>query len=120
MKTTIKTLILMAAVSFMAVPIVAADSIDGAKLFNKKCKMCHAVDKKKSGPAIKTMSQDEAQLSDVITNGGKKRMMKPTARNSLQMRSVHWLLIYAPSRAVNRQPSLKKRRVKKTAIDSSG
>lgn len=76
MKTTIKTLILMAAVSFMAVPIVAADSIDGAKLFNKKCKMCHAVDKKKSGPAIKTMSQDEAQLSDVITNGGKKRMMK--------------------------------------------
>ncbi len=76
MKTTIKTLILMAAVSLMAVPIVAADSIDGAKLFNKKCKMCHAMDKKKAGPAIKAMIQDADQLRDVITNGGKKKMMK--------------------------------------------
>jgi len=74
MKTTIKTLILIAAASFMAVPIVAADSIDGAKLFNKKCKMCHAVDKKKTGPAIKAMRQDAAQLRDVITNGGKGMM----------------------------------------------
>jgi cytochrome c553 len=76
MKKTIKTLILMAAVSVMAAPVVAADLIDGAALFSKKCKMCHALDKKKSGPAITAMSQDEAQLRDVITNGGKSKMMK--------------------------------------------
>jgi cytochrome c553 len=76
MKKTIKILILMAAVSVMAAPVVAAGSIDGAKLFSKKCKMCHALDKKKSGPAVKSMSQDEAQLRNVITNGGKSKMMK--------------------------------------------
>jgi cytochrome c553 len=76
MKKTIKTLILMAAVSVMAAPVAAADSIDGAALFNKKCKMCHALDKKKSGPALTAMSQDEAQLHNVITNGGTSKMMK--------------------------------------------
>ena len=76
MKKTIKTLILMAAVSVMAAPVMAADSIDGAALFSKKCKMCHALDKKKSGPALTAMSQDEAQLRDAITNGGKSKMMK--------------------------------------------
>ena len=75
MNVTIKTLILMVAVSFMAVPIVSADS-GGSKLFKKKCKACHAVDKKKSGPALTAMSQNADQLRDVITNGGKKRMMK--------------------------------------------
>ncbi len=76
MKKTIKTLILMAAVSVMAAPVVAADSIDRTSLLSKKCKMCHALDKKKSGPALTAMSQDEAQLRDVITNGGKSKMMK--------------------------------------------
>jgi cytochrome c5 len=60
----------------VAAPVVAAGSIDGAKLFSKKCKMCDALDKKKSGPAVKAMSQDETQLRDVITNGGKVKMMK--------------------------------------------
>jgi len=55
-------------------PIVAANSIDGAKLFSKKCKQCHSVDKKKAGPAIKAMSQDTTQLRDVVTNGGKGMM----------------------------------------------
>jgi len=76
MKKTIKTLIFMAAISIIAAPVVAADSIDGSALFNKKCKMCHKLDKDKAGPALTSMSQDEAQLRDVITNGGKKKMMK--------------------------------------------
>ncbi len=76
MDKIIKTLILAAAISFMAAPVVAGVSIDGAKLFNKKCKMCHALNKKKAGPSIKAMSQDEVQLRDVIIKGGKKKMMK--------------------------------------------
>jgi len=74
---TIKTFIVMLAAVFMAAPAMASDSIDGAKLFSKKCKMCHAVDKKKTGPALKSMNQDASVLQDVITNGSsKKRMMK--------------------------------------------
>jgi mono/diheme cytochrome c family protein len=76
MKKTIKALILMAAVSGMAAPVVATNSIDGGKLFSKKCNMCHALDKRKVGPAVKSMSQDEVRLRNVITNGGKIKMMK--------------------------------------------
>jgi len=76
MKIAIKTLTLMAAACVMAAPVMAADAVDGAALFSKKCAMCHALDKKKGGPAITAMSQDEAQLRDVITNGGKIKMMK--------------------------------------------
>jgi len=76
MKNTIRASILIAAVCVIAAPVVAADAIDGGKLFSKKCKMCHALDKKKVGPAITTMSEDDTWLRDVITNGGKKKMMK--------------------------------------------
>lgn len=77
MNITIKTFILLLAASFLAVPAMASDSIDGAKLFSKKCKMCHSVDKKKTGPALISMNQDASVLQDVITNGSsKKRMMK--------------------------------------------
>jgi len=76
MNTTIKTLILMVAASFLAVPIATADSDPGKKLFKKSCKMCHAVDKKKTGPALTAMRQDADQLRDVITNGGQKKTMK--------------------------------------------
>ena len=96
MNTIIKTLILMVAVSFMAVPIVSADS-GGSKLFKKKCKACHAVDKKKSGPALTAMSQDANQLRDVITNGGKKRMMKAYGKK-LSAEEIDELVAYIRSK----------------------
>jgi mono/diheme cytochrome c family protein len=52
---------------------------DGAKLFKKKCAMCHAVDKKKTGPAVKDMNKDAAVLKDVVTNGRSGTMMKSYA-----------------------------------------
>lgn len=73
------TLVLMAlgALGLTLSPALASDSIDGEKLFIKKCKMCHAVDRKKTGPSLVSMNQDESVLRDVITNGSsKKRMMK--------------------------------------------
>ncbi len=77
MNIAMKAFLLLVAASFIAVPAMASDSIDGAKLFSKKCKMCHSVDKKKTGPALKSMHQDASVLQDVITNGSsKKRMMK--------------------------------------------
>jgi len=77
MKNTIKVLTALAVLGFAVSPAMASDGIDGAKLFSKKCKMCHSVDKKKTGPALVSMNQDESILRDVITNGSsKKRMMK--------------------------------------------
>jgi len=42
---------------------------DGAKIFKKKCKMCHAIEKKKTGPAVKDMHKDAAVLKAMVTNG---------------------------------------------------
>jgi len=97
MNVVIKTLILMVAVSFLAVPIVSADS-GGKKLFKKKCKMCHAVDKKKSGPALTAMSQDTAQLRDAITNGGKKKKMMKAYGSKLSADEIDELVAYIRSK----------------------
>ncbi len=47
----------------------AAEVPDGQVLFKKKCGLCHGIDKKKLGPAIKTMSNQKAVLKTVITEG---------------------------------------------------
>jgi len=49
---------------------------DGAKIFKKKCAMCHAIDRKKTGPAVKDMNKDAAVLKDVVTNGRAKTLMR--------------------------------------------
>ncbi|MDQ6956188.1 MAG: cytochrome c, partial [Mariprofundaceae bacterium] len=70
-------IIALALLGFTTSPLMASDGIDGAKLFSKNCKMCHAIGKKKVGPALKSMNQDDAVLHDAITNGSaKKKMMK--------------------------------------------
>ncbi len=73
MKKTIKTAVLVAALGFLAQPTLASDSPDGAKLFDKKCKMCHKIDKKSMGPAVNTMNSDAEALRSAIANG-KNRM----------------------------------------------
>jgi len=42
---------------------------DGAKIFKKKCAMCHALDKKKTGPSVKDMNKDAAVLKAMVTDG---------------------------------------------------
>ncbi len=77
MKNTIKVIMALAVFGFVISPAMASDGIDGAKLFSKKCKMCHAVSKKKTGPSLVSMNKDDSVLRDVITNGSsKKKMMK--------------------------------------------
>lgn len=71
MKKTVKVMMAFGLVSFLSAPALASDVPDGASLFNKKCKMCHALDRKKVGPAVKTMNFDAEALRSVITNGRK-------------------------------------------------
>jgi len=52
-----------------------ATSVDASGLFKKKCAMCHAVDKKKVGPALKNMTRDPDALKAAIV-GGRKMMPK--------------------------------------------
>jgi len=71
MKKTMHILAAMAALTLISSPALASDAPDAAKLFKKKCKMCHALDKKKVGPAVNAMHKDAAFLKDTITNGRK-------------------------------------------------
>ena len=59
--------ILAATMVSMAMP--ASANPDGQQLFNSKCSICHALDQKRMGPAIKSMSSDAEVLRTVITKG---------------------------------------------------
>lgn len=68
-----KVSVLLAAAAALMVagaPFAYAD-VDAEKIFKKKCAMCHKVDKKKMGPALKDMNTDLAVLKETITNGRK-------------------------------------------------
>lgn len=73
MKKTMQVLMAATALGLISSPVMASDVSDAAKLFNKKCKMCHAMDKKKVGPAVSSMNADAAVLRAVIADG--KKMM---------------------------------------------
>ena len=75
MKKTLYTLMTVSLLGLVATPALASDMPDGAKIFSKKCKMCHAINKKKVGPAVATMNTDTDMLIATVTNG-RKRMPK--------------------------------------------
>ena len=67
-----KTILIAAAAALMGLAAQPAMAeVDGAKVFSKKCKMCHAIDRKKVGPAVKDMNTDTAVLKTTITEGRK-------------------------------------------------
>ncbi len=75
MKKIVHTALALAALSLVAAPTWADDMPDGAKVFKKKCKMCHAIHKKKVGPMVASMNTAPEVLKTTITNG-RKRMPK--------------------------------------------
>jgi len=74
MKKTFAILIAAGCLGLTTQTAVAAP--DGATIFKQKCAMCHAIDRKKVGIAVKDMNKDAAVLKDVVTNGRPKTMMK--------------------------------------------
>ena len=75
MKKTIGMILAMGFVALSATTALASDAPDGAQLFDKKCKMCHKIDGKSMGPAVKTMNSDSEALRSAITDGKKKMPM---------------------------------------------
>ena len=84
MKNILKILTALAVAGMMmGTPAIASDAPDGANIFSKKCAMCHKIDKKKVGPAVKAMNQDTEMLRSVIENG-KKMMPKYSGKLSAE------------------------------------
>lgn len=91
-----KTIVMMMAAAFFGLTSQSAlaSDIDGAKLFNSKCKMCHKIDKKKMGPAVKAMNPDEAVLKATITDG---RKMMPAYGSKLSGEEIDALVAFIKS-----------------------
>ena len=94
MKKILQIIVTAAVLGLSVSPAIASDGIDGAKLFHKKCKMCHAIAKKKMGPAVKTMNSDAEALRSVITNG-QKRM--PKFGHKFSAEEIDALVLYIQS-----------------------
>jgi len=91
MNKTSKILATIAVSGLLATPALASDMPDGAKIFSKKCKMCHKVDKKKVGPAVKAMNTDAEVLRSVIADG---RKMMPKYSGKLSAEEIDAVVAY--------------------------
>ncbi len=91
-----KFALIAAAASLMVAGAMPAHAAaDGAKLFSKKCSMCHRIDTKKVGPAVKDMNKDPAVLKEVITKG---RKMMPKFGSKLSAEEIDALVAFIQSK----------------------
>lgn len=91
MNTITKILTAVAVAGLLATPALASDMPDGAKIFKKKCSMCHKIDKKKVGPAVKAMNTDAEVLRSTITDG---RKMMPKYSGKLSAEEIDAVVAY--------------------------
>jgi mono/diheme cytochrome c family protein len=75
--------------------------INAEALFAKKCKMCHALDKKKTGPAVRDMKTDPEKLKEVIANG---RKLMPKFGKKLSSDEISALAEYIVSKIPGANP----------------
>ena len=92
MKKTL--LFLTAAMIGLSSQAALANDIDVEKVFSKKCAMCHKVDKKKVGPALKDKNTDAAALKTTIADG---RKMMPGFAKKLSGEEIDALVAYIQS-----------------------
>ena len=91
MNTITKILAAVAVAGLLATPALASDMPDGAKIFKKKCSMCHKIDKKKVGPAVKAMNTDAEVLRSTIADG---RKMMPKYSGKLSAEEIDAVVAY--------------------------
>ncbi len=91
MNNIVKALAVLAVMGMLDTPAIASDAPDGAKIFKKKCAMCHKVDRKKVGPAVKAMNQDSEVLRSTIANG---RKMMPKYSSKLSAEEIDAVVAY--------------------------
>lgn len=92
MRHIAKAFAIIAATGMMTAPAMAADAQpDGADIFSKKCTMCHKIDTKKMGPAVKSMNPDTETLRSVIADG---RGMMPKYSKKLSAAEIDAVVAY--------------------------
>lgn len=91
MKKSCKTLLVIPLLFSPLSPLFADDKPDAQQLFKQKCSLCHAIDKKKLGPAVNAMSSDEASLRQAVTRG---RNSMPGFANKLTRAEIDALVDY--------------------------
>lgn len=74
---------------------VATAGVDAEGIFTKRCAMCHAVDSKKVGPALKDMNKDAKVLKTAITNG---RKMMPKFAGKLSGEEIDAMVAFIQSK----------------------
>jgi mono/diheme cytochrome c family protein len=85
---------IIASVALLAASPAFASDMPGAKIFKSKCTMCHALDHKKFGPAVKDMNKDPAVLKTTITNG---RNSMPSFKSKLSAEQIDEVVAYLQS-----------------------
>ncbi|RMG92244.1 MAG: cytochrome c [Zetaproteobacteria bacterium] len=68
---------------------------DAEQIFSKKCSMCHKIDSKKVGPAVKDMNRDPAVLRKTISEG---RKMMPKFGAKLSAEEIDALVAFIQSK----------------------
>ena len=91
MTTIAKIFAAIAVTGLLATPALASDMPDGAKIFKKKCAMCHKMNKKKMGPAVKAMNSDAEVLRSVVAEG---RKMMPKFSGKLSAEEIDAVVAY--------------------------
>ncbi len=85
---------LAAAIFSLGISGTATAEIDAEALFKKRCKMCHALDRKKVGPAVNGMKTDAEVLKKTIING---RKMMPKYGKKLSGEEIDALVAFIVS-----------------------
>ncbi len=81
---------------FIPVQLVSAAKLaDAEQLFKQQCSLCHAIDKKKLGPAVNTMSDNQEILRQVISKG---RKSMPAYAQKLTSAQIEALVDYLLSK----------------------
>ncbi|MDX8405231.1 MAG: cytochrome c [Mariprofundus sp.] len=97
-----KTFLLIAAAAcFGFTSQVAMAEINVDKIFSKKCKMCHKIDRKKVGPAFNAMNSDPAVLKAAITDG---RKMMPKFKRKLSTEEIDGMVAFIQSKQAAANP----------------
>lgn len=91
-KTMLSTIV--AAAALLASSAAFAADMPGEAIFKQRCSACHAIDHKKVGPAVKTMSKDASVLKQFITHG---KGMMPNFSHRLSPQQVDQVIAYLQS-----------------------
>ena len=91
MKINCKTLVFISLFINPESAAFAAEIPDTQQLFKQKCSLCHAIDKKKLGPAVTSMSRDAESLRQAITKG---RNAMPAFEGKLTKVEINGLVNY--------------------------